>query len=158
MHHGPVFADRSTDVHSRAEAYVAFLGRVLLSAVFIAVTPAHFSNETVRYAASHGVPLAEVLVPASGILALVGGLSVLTGFHARIGAWLLVSFLIPVTVMMHNFWAVSDTAAAQVQQAMFMKNLGLLGATLLVAYFGSGPMSIDRMAHRPGRASRIGQI
>jgi len=158
LHHGPVFADHSAGVPTRAEAYIALLGRVLFSVVFIAVTPAHFSGDTIRYAADHGVPLAEILVPAAGILALAGGLSILTGFKARTGAWLLVLFLVPVTVAMHNFWTISDPAAAQVQQAMFMKNLGLLGAALLVAYFGAGPASIDRIAHGPARASRFGQI
>jgi putative oxidoreductase len=150
-----MLADRSAGTHTRAEAYIALLGRVLFSAVFIAVTPSHFSGETIRYAAAHGVPFAQVLVPASGILALVGGLSVLTGFKARFGAWLLVLFLIPVTVAMHNFWAISDPAVAQLQHAMFMKNLGLLGAALLIAYFGAGPASIDHMAHGPSRFGRI---
>jgi putative oxidoreductase len=159
LHHGPVFADRSTEMPKKAEAYIALLGRVLFSAVFIAVTPEHFSGETIRYAASHGVPLADVLVPASGILALLGGLSVLTGFKARIGAWLLVLFLVPVTIMMHNFWAISDPTAARMQQVMFMKNLGLLGAALLVAYFGAGPASIDHFTHAHSeRTSRFGRI
>lgn len=158
MHHRPVFADRSAEVHTRAEDYMAFLGRVLFSVIFIAATPAHFSSDMVRYAANHGVPFPQISVPVSGILALIGGLSVLTGFKARIGAWLLVLFLIPVTITMHNFWAISDPAAAQVQQAMFMKNLGLLGAALLVAYYGAGPASIDRIAHGSERSSRFGQI
>lgn len=159
IHHGPVFADRSTEIPTRAEAYIALLGRVLFASVFIAVTPAHFSDETIRYAASHGVPLANLLVPASGVLALLGGLSVLTGFKARIGAWLLVLFLVPVTIMMHNFWAIPDPVAAQMQQSMFMKNLGLLGAALLVAYFGAGPASIDHITHgHPGRTTRFGRI
>jgi putative oxidoreductase len=37
------------------------------------------------------------------------------------------------------------------QQAMFMKNLGLLGGALLIAYFGAGPVSLDERARRPVR-------
>jgi putative oxidoreductase len=32
---------------------------------------------------------------------------------------------------------------AQMQFAMFMKNLGLLGGALLVAHLGAGPYSLD---------------
>jgi hypothetical protein len=31
---------------------------------------------------------------------------------------------------------------------MFMKNLGLLGGALLIAYFGAGPVSLDERARR----------
>jgi putative oxidoreductase len=52
-------------------------------------------------------------------------------------------FLVPVTVMIHNFWAMTDPNMAQVNQIMFMKNLSMLGAALLITYFGSGPLSVD---------------
>jgi putative oxidoreductase len=45
--------------------------------------------------------------------------------------------------MMHNFWAMTDPGMAQMQQIMFMKNVSMLGAALLIAHFGSGPLSVD---------------
>jgi putative oxidoreductase len=83
-----------------------------------------------------GVPLAGVLGPLSGVMALIGGLSILVGFQARLGAWVLVTFLIPVTLVMHNFWGVADSAAQQIERAMFMKNLTMLGGALLTYCFG----------------------
>ena len=65
-----------------------------------------------------------------------------------VGMALLVLFLVPVTLMMHGFWAVTDPAAQSVQQIMFMKNVSMLGGALLIAYFGAGPVSLD------GRAAR----
>ena len=50
--------------------------------------------------------MASILVPFSGVLAVLGGLSILLGYRARIGAWLIVLFLIGITPKMHNFWAV----------------------------------------------------
>jgi putative oxidoreductase len=44
---------------------------------------------------------------------------------------------------MHKFWTISDPGAAMQQQAMFMKNVSILGAALMIAYFGAGPISID---------------
>jgi putative oxidoreductase len=87
--------------------------------------------------------LASIAVPLSGMIALAGGLSILLGYRARWGAWLIVLFLVPVTIIMHNFWAVTDPNAAQMQQIMFMKNLSMLGAALMITHFGSGPLSLD---------------
>ncbi len=88
--------------------------------------------------------MASFLVPASGLIGLVGGLSILIGCKARIGAWLIVIFLVPITLTMHRFWGVADPLQASLQQAMFMKNISMLGAALIIAYFGSGPMSVDK--------------
>ncbi|MGA3206554.1 MAG: DoxX family protein [Syntrophales bacterium] len=123
--------------------YLVLLGRILYAAIFISAAPGHFTAGTIAYAANKGVPLASIAVPLSGILALLGGLSILAGYKARYGAWLLVIFLVPVTFMMHNFWAFTEPMAARTQYIMFMKNVSMLGASLLIAYFGSGPFSLD---------------
>ena len=124
--------------------YAVLLGRILYSLIFIFASLGHFSQQTIGYAASQGVPMASILVPISGVMALLGGLSILFGYKARLGAWALIIFLVPVTLMMHNFWAMSDPGQAQMQQIHFMKNVSLLGAALMVAYFGSGPLSLDK--------------
>lgn len=111
--------------------------------IFLNTALHHFSAQTIQYAASQGVPMAFVAVPLSGVLATAGGLMILLGFKARVGAWLLIIFLIPVTLMMHNFWAVADPQMHQIQLVNFIKNLSLLGAAFMIAYFGSGPFSID---------------
>ncbi|HUD01360.1 MAG TPA: DoxX family protein [Rhabdochlamydiaceae bacterium] len=123
--------------------FLVLLGRFFYSAIFIASGFGHFSHDAIHYAGMHGVPMAEFLVPFSGVIAILGGLSILLGYKARLGAWLLVIFLVPVTLMMHNFWTVHEEGLKLVQQAMFMKNLSMLGAALLIAYFGSGPCSLS---------------
>jgi putative oxidoreductase len=123
--------------------YVAVVGRVLFAAIFVMSAFNLFSGKGVHYAASQGVPLASVLVPLAGVLSAAGGLSVALGYRAKVGAWLIVLFLVPVTLTMHAFWAVHDPQMAQMQQAMFMKNVSMLGASLLIAYFGAGPLSFD---------------
>jgi len=54
-----------------------------------------------------------------------------------------VFFLVPVTLTMHNFWAVKDPTMAQMQMAMFLKNMTILGGALLISQFGAGPWSMD---------------
>ena len=123
--------------------YLVPLGRLLYSGIFVMAAPNHFTKGTIAYAATHGVPMPSLAVPFSGVLALLGGLSILLGYKAKYGAWLLVIFLLPVTLMMHNFWALTDPSAAMIQRTNFMKNISMLGAALLIAHFGSGPLSID---------------
>jgi putative oxidoreductase len=125
------------------QAGLVLLGRFFYALIFLMAAANHFSKQTISYAAAQGVPLASVAVPLSGIIALAGGLSIVLGYHAKTGAWLIVLFLVPVTLMMHKFWTVHDPVMAQTQMAMFMKNVALLGAALLITQFGSGPLSLD---------------
>ncbi len=127
------------------------LGRVLFATIFLTAGLGHFSAGTIAYAASQGLPAAGILVPLSGVIALIGGLSVVLGYRVRVGAWLLVLFLVPVTLKMHAFWAVQDPTMAQMQQVMFMKNVSMLGAALLLARAGAGPFSLD--ARRAARSA-----
>ncbi len=106
--------------------------------------PGHFTAKTIAFAAGKGVPMASIAVPLSGVIAFLGGLSILFGYRAKFGAWLIVLFLVPVTIMIHNFWAVADPVQAQIQHVNFMKNLSMLGAALMSAHFGSGPLSLSR--------------
>lgn len=123
--------------------YLAFAGRQLFSVIFIIASAGHFTPGTIALAAEHGVPMANVLVPISGLIALAGGLSLLFGYRARLGAWLLVLFLVPVTLTIHNFWAVSDPMMFQIQLTLFLRNVLLTGGALLFAYFGAGELSLD---------------
>ena len=94
-------------------------------------------------------------MPLSGLIALTGGLSVLFGYQARIGACLLVLFLVPVTLVMHPFWAVSDPAMFPVQLALFTRNVLMLGGALLVARAGAGSLSLDALLAGPVAAEIV---
>ena len=119
------------------------IGRVLFSLIFLFTIPGHFSPQMIGYAASQGVPAASFLVPLSGIIAFAGGLSIVFGYKAKLGALLIIIFLVPVTLWMHAFWKITDPMAQQMQIAMFMKNVSMTGAALLITYFGAGPLSVD---------------
>jgi putative oxidoreductase len=122
---------------------VVLLGRLLFALIFLMAGPNHFSGQTIAYAASQGVPMASIAVPLSGVLSLLGGLSILLGYRVRIGAWLIALFLVGVTPMMHNFWTVTDPMMHQMQMVMFMKNVSMLGGALLISQLGAGPWSLD---------------
>jgi putative oxidoreductase len=122
---------------------IVLLGRFLFVLIFLMSAPRNFMSSTIAYAASHGVPMASIAVPFSGLLAILGGLMVLLGFRAKIGAWLLVLFLVGVTPMMHNFWAVTDPMMRQLQFISFMKNVSMCGAALVITQLGAGPWTLD---------------
>jgi len=113
---------------------IAFLiGRIIVGLYYLFNGINHFSqNKTlVAYAKSHNVPLAEVAVPFTGVLLLVAGLSILTGIWPLVGVVALVVFLLPVSLMMHNFWAVADPMQRALEMVNFLKNMALLGSALM---------------------------
>jgi len=109
-----------------------------LSLLSLNAHPLHI-DEVYAGQTEFGQPLVSSLVT----LSIVGGLSILLGFHGKLGAWLLVLFLLPVTLTMHNFWAVKDPVMQQVQMAMFLKNISMLGSALFFTQIGTGPLSLD---------------
>jgi putative oxidoreductase len=134
---------QSASVSLEGAGPIALVGRLLFVLVFLMSGPMHFTSPIIAYAASQGVPLASIAVPFTGLLALAGGLSILLGYRAKIGAWLIVLFLAGVTPMMHKFWVVADPLAHQIQFAMFLKNASMMGAALLITQIGAGPWSLD---------------
>jgi putative oxidoreductase len=126
--------------------YIPLIGRILFSLIFLnSGLMGHLIglSGTAAYAQSAGVPMATGLVAISGVIAVLGALSIILGYKAKMGAWLIVIFLIPVTFMMHKFWTITDQMQSMIQMAMFMKNIALLGAALMITYFGAGPVSFD---------------
>lgn len=126
--------------------YLPLVGRILFSLVFIISGSGHLfkAGEMIGYAQQMGVPLASVAVPVTGIMIILGGLSIILGYKVKWGALLLIIFLIPTSFMMHPFWKITDPMQSQMQMVMFMKNLSMLGGALLIYYFGSGPLSLDK--------------
>ena len=121
---------------------ITLVGRFLFALIFLMAGLTHFSSQTIGFAASQGVPFASVVVPLAGAIAFLGGLSILLGYRAKLGAWLIVLFLVGVTPM-HRFWGIADPMMRQMQMVMFMKNLAMLGGALLISQLGAGPWSLD---------------
>lgn len=110
------------------------LGRVILAAFYLYSAFNHFAqlDSYAGYAASKRVPSPKVLTVLTGLLLLIGGLSILLGVYPTVGVVALVLFFVPVTFWMHDFWNVEDAMQRQVQQTQFGKNMALLGSTLML--------------------------
>jgi uncharacterized membrane protein YphA (DoxX/SURF4 family) len=111
-----------------------YLGRLLIGGYFLYNAYNHFVNLNMMagYAQSKGVPSAKSAVILSGVLLLIGGLSILFNVLLSFGLIALVLFLVPVTFMVHAFWKVQDPMARMGEMVNFNKNLALLGAVLVI--------------------------
>lgn len=81
--------------------------------------------------------LGGLLAAGTVISQLAGGLSLLLGYKVKTGALLLIVFLVPATLVFHNFITDGEQLNA------FLKNVGLIGGLLMVIYTGSGAASLD---------------
>jgi putative oxidoreductase len=110
------------------------VGRLLLGGFFLYSGYNHFKGLAMMtgYVQSKGIPVPKAAVAVTGLLLLIGGLSILLGLYPTLGSISLVLFLVPTTFLMHAFWKVQDPMARMGERVNFMKNLALLGAALLL--------------------------
>ena len=124
---------------------VPLIGRMLMCWIFIysawgqIVEFQYWSGR----AAQKGMPGAVSII-ASIAIQMVGGFAVLLGAKARIASSALFVFLLPTTLIFHNFWAVTGPQH-DAQIVNFNRNVAILGGLLFIATFGAGDYSIDAM-------------
>ncbi len=119
------------------ETTMLYLGRILFGGYFAFSGFNHFKmlESMTGYAKSKSAPMPKVSVAFSGLLLIIGGLSVLFNILPSVGLAALILFLIPVTFIMHAFWKIEDPMAKMHEMVNFMKNIALLGAVcILLAY------------------------
>ena len=135
------------------------LGRVMLALIFLMSALGNKIpkfNDVVGYMASEGVPVPQVMLVGAIVFLIAGSLSIILGFKARIGAGLLLVFLVLATYFFHDFWTWPEDAkwvlslnsdvqmpVLQIEMISFMKNMALMGAMLFIMSNGSGPWSLD---------------
>ncbi|MCA9155356.1 MAG: DoxX family protein [Planctomycetales bacterium] len=133
------------------QGFLPLLGRILLSAIFLmsAIHKLTHWSATESQMQSEGLAWVSLLLAGAVAFELAGSLMVLVGFQARWGALLLFVFLIPVTFIVHDFWTY-EGQEQQTQMINFIKNLAVMGGTLMVMAFGAGAFSVDawRVARR----------
>ena len=121
------------------------LGRALFALVvgYLALGNLLDLESSVGYARSKGAPLASVSVPLGSLGLIAGALAVLLGAYPALGALAVVAFLLPVTVLMHDFWTM-EGQDRQNERIHFLKNVGLIGGALafLALSTGAWPLSV----------------
>lgn len=134
-------------MNSNLNGALSVAGRTLMALIFLmsAVGNKIPNFDAVsQFMASEGVPAPKLLLAGAIVFLLAGSASLVLGYQARVGAALLLIFLILATYYFHDFWIITDAAARQLQTIQFMKNLSMMGAMLFVIANGSGPWSLDK--------------
>lgn len=122
------------------------LGRVFFALVFLASGFAHLTktNYMVGYAQSKKVPAAKLSIQVSGLLLILGALSIAFGVYADLGALVIAVLLAVIAVKMHDFWIQTDAQQKQNEKTQFLKDIALAGAALvLFVVIGSASVGSD---------------
>ena len=125
-------------------AAASLLGRLLIVGIFLMSAVGNKIpnfNSVTQYMAAEGVPLPSLMLAGAIVFLIAGGLSVATGYQARLGAGLLFVFLVLATFFFHDFWTFEGEARQQ-QMIQFMKNLSLMGAMVFLMANGPGAMAL----------------
>lgn len=136
------------------EKSLFILGRVLVGVFFVVMGLNHFGNleGMTAMVETIGIPAPATAVVLTGLLLVLAGLSFLFGFHPPLGVLAAALFLVPVTLVVHSFWTFENPAQRADELSLFLRNVGLLGASLLfLAIDRPWPMSLDEMIARRRR-------
>ena len=114
--------------------FVLLVGRILFVALFLASSMGHLTQSKAMgaYAGSKGVPSPVLATQLSGVLILLGGISVLFGLWGDLGSLFLVVFLLPTALLMHAFWKETEPMAKQMEMVQFNKDAALAGGALVL--------------------------
>lgn len=126
-------------------SFSMLIGRVLLSIIFILAGVGKLMDfhGTAAYMTSKGMTMVPLFLYAAAVVEILGGLSLLLGFKTRVGAALLILFLVPTTAIFHDFWNYADPMEQNLQMINFLKNLAIGGGLFYVLGCGSGGCSVD---------------
>jgi len=121
------------------KAFGSLIGRILLVLIFLKSGIGKIENfeGTAQYMAKFGMSNTSFFLFGAIVFELVGSVTVILGYFTRLGALLILIFLIPTTLIFHaNF-------ADQIQMIMFVKNVSMFGGCLLLLSAGPGRLSLD---------------
>ena len=125
--------------------YLSLLARIGLSAIFIWSGTNKILNPvaTMENMSAHGMPLTFFFLAGAIALEMLGGLSILLGIKVKWGAAMLIIFLIPATLIFHH------DLSTELEQAMFLKNMAMLGGLLMLIQYGGGDLVLFSGDNKP---------
>jgi len=121
------------------KSLASLVGRILLVLIFLHSGISKIQNfeGTTQYMANYGMPYTAYFLFGAIIFELAGSIFAILGYYTRLGALLLIVFLIPTTIIFHtNF---DDP----IQGIMLMKNVSMFGGCLVLLGMGPGRFSLD---------------
>jgi putative oxidoreductase len=125
-------------------SFTAFIARLCLSAIFISAGFGKLLDyeATAVYMASKEMTMIPLFLYTAALIEILAGLALLLGYKTRYAAGILALFLIPATLIFHDFWNASG-GDRHLQMIMFFKNLAIFGGLLYAVNCGPGSWSCD---------------
>jgi putative oxidoreductase len=115
------------------------LGRICIGGMFLwaAYEKVRYWNTTVSYMKAKKIPQLNMVLPVYVAVQILGGLSIFLGWYTQVGTLLLLVAAVPAVLKLHAFWELTGPEA-KVEQVIFMKEVGLIGALLILLAVGGG--------------------
>lgn len=120
--------------NTKQQSRLQLIARLLLSSIFVfSLFSKILSWEgTIQFMSAKGIPLPSILILGAIATEFLGAIALITGCRMKEASILLVVYLIPTTLIFHNFWAM-EGQQFQMQLLNFLKNLSIMGGLLLLA-------------------------
>jgi putative oxidoreductase len=124
---------------------IPLLGRLLMVYIFATSGLAKVLSwqGNIEYMSTRHLPMIPVLLAIATIIEIVGSISLITGYQARPAAFIMFLYTVALTVIYHNYWAVSESMAGMME-THFRKNMAIAGGLLMLAYCGPGAWALGR--------------
>jgi putative oxidoreductase len=97
------------------------------------------------------IPAPPFLFALAILVMILGGVSLLLGFHARHGAMLLFGFTAVSSVLMHDYWHIREAGARAADYEIFARNIAIAGGLLMIMGLGAGPLALDNRKRKKAR-------
>jgi putative oxidoreductase len=129
---------------------IPLVGRLMITYIFATsgIGKVFSWSENVRYMSTRHLPMIPVLLAIAMVIELAGSICLITGYEARIAAFVMFLYTTAVTVIFHNYWAASE-AMAGMQETHFRKNLAIMGGLLVLAHSGAGKWALGKDNREP---------
>jgi putative oxidoreductase len=125
------------------------LGRAMIATVFVwmGIDKVMTWGAYVSYMNAEGMRAIPFFLAAAIVIEIVGGLMIFTGTFTRFAAVGLCLYLIPVTLIFHDFWN-EGGLARQYDLFHFLKNVAIMGGLLAVTSLGPSRYTLDNQIRR----------
>ena len=125
------------------------IGRLMVTYIFATsgIGKVFSWSDNVKYMSTRHLPVIPVLLAIAMVIELAGSICLITGYQARVAAFVLFWYTTAVTVLFHNYWAATGMLAGM-QETHFRKNLAIMGGLLILAYSGPGRWALGESTRK----------
>lgn len=132
---------------------IPLAGRLMVTYIFATsgIGKVFSWSDNVKYVSTRHLPMIPVLLAIAMVIELGGSICLITGYQARIAAFVMFLYTTAVTTIFHNYWAATGMLAGM-QETHFRKNLAIMGGLLVLGYSGPGKWALGESKRKPETA------